>query len=241
MTVATRRSFESNDDDDDDDDDDDRARRSRDALSTRRARNIATTTDDRRPASASASASASADVSVRHLDDRRNGTSFRGARGGLWRCVTQRKDTKRRETQTRGKLPPPVAGERDAIERRGPNPSEERVARELTTGTSVMPPKRAKTTKKTEKKKENPKAIVEEEYAPTASDGEEDEDEEDLDGEEGDEDVLMVRAVRSSMEPTKMSSRRETRETPRDGCEKAPPRKWRLTEEFYSLEPVGEL
>ena len=49
---------------------------------------------------------------------------------------------------------------------------------------------------KTEKK-ENPKAIVEEEeeYAPTASDGEEDEDEEDLDGEEGDEDVLMVRAL----------------------------------------------
>ena len=59
-----------------------------------------------------------------------------------------------------------------------------------------MPPKRAKTAKKTEKK-ENPKAIVkeEEEYAPTASDGEEDEDEEDLDGEEGDEDVLMVRAL----------------------------------------------
>lgn len=144
--------------------------------------------------------------------------------------------------QTRGKLPPRRTGERDAIERRGLNPSEERVARELTTGTSAMPPKRAKTTKKTEKKKENPKAIVEEEeeYAPTASDGEEDEDEEDLDGEEGDEDVLMVRAVRSSMEPTKMSSRRETRETPRDGCEKAT-REWRLTEEFYSLEPVGEL
>ena len=54
-----------------------------------------------------------------------------------------------------------------------------------------MPPKRAKT-----EKKENPKAIVEEEeYAPTASGGEEDEDEEDLDGEEGDEDVLMVRAL----------------------------------------------
>jgi hypothetical protein len=107
MTVATtRRSFESNDDDDDDDDDD-RARRSRDALSTRRARNIATTTDDRRPASASASASASADVSVRHLDDRRNGTSFRGARGGLWRCVTQRKDTKRRRLKLEGNSRPP--------------------------------------------------------------------------------------------------------------------------------------
>ena len=85
------------------------------------------------------------------------------------------------------------SGTRSSVADQNRERNESRVNR---TRTSVMPQKRAKTAKKTEKK-ENPKAIVEEEeeYAPTASDGEEDEDEEDLDGEEGDEDVLMVRAL----------------------------------------------
>ena len=64
------------------------------------------------------------------------------------------------------------SGTRSSVADQSRERNESRVNR---TRTSVMPPKRAKTAKKTEKK-ENPKAIVEEEeeYAPTASDGEED-------------------------------------------------------------------
>jgi hypothetical protein len=98
----TTRSFESTDDDDHDDDhDDDRSRRSRDALSTKRATKYRD--DDRRRPTTRARVSRLGPTPRRSTTDETELLSE--AMGGLWRFLTQR-EAQRRTREREGKRSP---------------------------------------------------------------------------------------------------------------------------------------